>query len=109
MKLVMSTSALIGRRPMAVSRFCSHSGDGPFFTPRTRRSAKAGHSDGVVAEIERHRDRAGELRRRPASIARVVERADAGGGEVARDAVDAGAVGRFGVRLISITGSSSPA
>ena len=47
MKLVMSTSALIGRRPMAVSRFCSHSGDGPFFTPRTRRSANAGQSDGV--------------------------------------------------------------
>ena len=48
MKLVMSTSALIGRRPIAFSRFCSHSGDGPFFTPRTRRSANAGQSDGVA-------------------------------------------------------------
>ena len=41
-KFVISTSALIGRSPIAISRFCSQSGDGPFFTPRTRRSAKAG-------------------------------------------------------------------
>jgi hypothetical protein len=33
-KLVMSTSAEIGRSPIAVSRSCSHCGDGPFFTPR---------------------------------------------------------------------------
>ena len=30
----MSTSAEIGRSPMARSRSCSHSGEGPFFTPR---------------------------------------------------------------------------
>src|SRR5258708_5711176 len=42
MKLVISTSALIGRSPIEVRRFCSHSGDGPFLTPRTSRSAKPG-------------------------------------------------------------------
>src|SRR5450756_2615842 len=44
MMLVISTSALIGRSPIEVSRFCSQSGDGPFLTPRTRRKAKPGHS-----------------------------------------------------------------
>src|ERR1700689_1167782 len=48
MEVGILTSALIGREPIAVSRFCSQSGDGPFLTPRTRRSAKAGHNDGVV-------------------------------------------------------------
>src|SRR3977135_3648955 len=46
MKLVMSTSALIGRRPIAMSRRCSQSGEGPFFTPRTIRRAKAGQREG---------------------------------------------------------------
>ena len=32
---------------MAESRRCSQAGEGPFFTPRTRRSANAGQSDGV--------------------------------------------------------------
>jgi hypothetical protein len=32
------------RRPMAVSRSCSQSGDGPFFTPRISRPAKTGTS-----------------------------------------------------------------
>jgi hypothetical protein len=44
MKLVMSTRALIGLRPMELSRRCSQSGDGPLRTPRTSRSAKAGQS-----------------------------------------------------------------
>src|SRR5674476_1500680 len=48
MKLVMSTSALIGRRPIAVSRFCSQSGEGPFLTSLTRRRPKAGQSEGVA-------------------------------------------------------------
>ena len=91
----MSTSALIGRSPIAVSRFCSQAGDGPFLTPRTRRSANAGQSDGDGAEVELDRDRAGELaldRLRRA----LLEGADVGGGEIARDAVDAGAVGAVG-------------
>ena len=45
-RLVMSTSALMGRKPIARRRRCNHSGEGPFFTPRTSRSAKAGQSDG---------------------------------------------------------------
>ena len=88
MKLVISTSALIGRRPIEVRRFCSHSGDGPFFTPRTRRSAKPGHSDGV---FHRHLHRAGEFALDRLD-GRILEAAHVGGGEVARDAVDAGAV-----------------
>src|SRR5438105_15713670 len=42
MKLVISTSALIDRKPIDARRFCSHSGDGPFLTPRTSRKAKPG-------------------------------------------------------------------
>ena len=37
-KLVTSTTLLIGRRPMAVSRCCSHAGLGPTVTPRTTRA-----------------------------------------------------------------------
>ena len=91
MKLVMSTSALIGRRPIAVSRFCSQSGDGPFLTPRTRRSAKAGHSDGVWPKSSVTVTGQGNS---PLTGfgARSLKRAEVGGGEIARDAVDAGAV-----------------
>ena len=39
----------------------------------------------------------------------ILERAEAGGGEIARDAVTPVQSGRFGVRLMSITGSSRPA
>ena len=87
----MSTSALIGRRPIAFSRRCSHSGDGPFFTPRTRRSAKAGQSDGVAPKSSVTATGQGNS---PFTglIARVLELAHVGGGEIARDAVHAGAV-----------------
>ena len=88
MKLVISTSALIGRKPIAVSRFCSQAGDGPFLTPRTRRSAKAGHSSGVAIL---HRDRAGELALDRLD-GRILELAHVGGGKIAGDAVHAGAV-----------------
>jgi hypothetical protein len=50
-KLVISTSAEIGRSPMARSRSCSHCGDGPFFTPRIRRPAKCGAPSRVSASI----------------------------------------------------------
>src|SRR5436305_10151340 len=53
MKLVISTRALIGRRPIAVSLRCSHGGDGPLRTPRTRRSAKAGHSEAEEPKARR--------------------------------------------------------
>jgi hypothetical protein len=52
MKLVMSTSALIGRRPMEVRRRCSHSGEGPFLT-RAQDAAQPGHS--VVLNGDPHR------------------------------------------------------
>ena len=42
MKLVISTRAEIGRNPMAFNWSWSHCGEGPFFTPRTTRAAKAG-------------------------------------------------------------------
>ena len=89
----MSTSALIGRRPIARRRFCIHSGEAPLLTPRTRRSAKAGQRCASLGgEIERDgrraveapRDRRGRLR---------LQRAEAGGGEIAGDAGDAGRVG----------------
>ena len=86
----MSTSALIGRSPMAISRCCSHFGDGPFFTPRTSRSAKPGQSSGAV---DRHLDRAVALARRPARSAAVFSVPRPARREVARDAVDAGRVG----------------
>ena len=101
MRLVTSTSAEIGRRPTAFSRSCSHLGDGPFFTPRIRRPANIGH---------------GVLRRRPGNSRRdlvsgdgnlpgtgatspFLQTAEAGGGQIARDAVDArriAAIGRDG-------------
>src|SRR5271167_2629602 len=87
MKLVISTSALIGRSPIAASRRCSHSGLGPFLTPRTRRSAKPRHNDGVVPKSSR--TGAGTLHR---LYRNVLQCAHVGSGEVARDAVDAGAI-----------------
>ena len=94
----MSTSALIGRSPIAVRRFCSHSGDGPFFTPRTRRKREGGAERRRRAEIERHLHRAGE--RALHRLRRVLlELADVGRAEIARDAVHAGAIGAVGRQI----------
>ncbi len=41
---MMSTSALMGRKPIAFSRVRSQSGLGPFVTLRTRRPAKTGQA-----------------------------------------------------------------
>ena len=38
----MSTSAEMGRSPIAFSRACSHSGEGPFLTRRITRPANSG-------------------------------------------------------------------
>ena len=101
----MSTSALIGRSPIAVSRCCSHAGDGPFFTPRTRRSAKPGHRSGLsIFTATGHGNApftgfgAGSMNFPMSAAAR-------------SRAMPCTPVqsGRFGVRLISITGSPSPA
>ena len=52
MKLVISTNALIGRRPMAIKRSASHLGLGPFLTPLIKRPAKAGQASGASILIE---------------------------------------------------------
>ena len=85
----MSTSALIGRKPMAISRCCSHFGDGPFLTPFTRRSAKPGQSSGAsivtltgVSPLPLIASTGARLQ--PAKPARR---------QIAGDAVDAGRVG----------------
>ena len=84
----MSTSALIGRSPIEVSRFCSHSGDGPFLTPRTSRSAKPGHSAASSTVTFTGQGNSPLI----GLIAGILELAHVGGGEIARDAVHAGAV-----------------
>ena len=109
MKLVMSTSALIGRSPIAVSRFCSQSGDGPFFTPRTSRSAKAGQSDGVAPKSSVTATGQGTValhRLRRVLSMNVPMSAAARSRAMPCTPVQSG---RLGVSLISITGSSSPA
>ena len=95
----MSTSALIGRSPIAVE---------PPLQPFRRRAVldaahqpqrEAAAERGRRAEVERHLHRAGKRRRPPASIGRVLELAHVGGREIARDAVHAGAVGPVGREL----------
>ena len=104
----MSTSALIGRSPMAVSRRCSHSGEGPLRTSLTSRSAKPRQSDSVApkssltvighAKLPSTGLIAGSLNVPTLAAAR-------------SRAMPCTPVqsGRFGVRLISMTGSSRPA
>ena len=93
----------------ASRRFCSQSGDGPFLTPRTSRSAKAGQSGWRLAEVE--------LAPRPG---RGIRPSTGFGVRSLNVPMSAAArsrampltpvqSGRFGVRLISITGSSRPA
>ena len=88
MKLVMSTSALIGRSPIEVRRFCSHSGDGPFLTPRTSRSAKPGHSVASSTVTFTGQGNSPLIGLMAGSLNLPMSAAD----EIARDAVHAGAV-----------------
>jgi hypothetical protein len=54
----MSTSAEIGRRPIAVRRSCSHCGLGPFFTPRMWRPTKSGQAlRRIGRQVEAHGER----------------------------------------------------
>src|SRR5215470_14097490 len=102
----MSTSALIGRSPIAVRRRCIHSGDGPFLTPRTSLKAKAGHSDGVdpnssfTCTGQGNSPFTGLIAASLNLPMSAAERSRA----MPCTAVQSP---RFGVRLISITGSSS--
>ena len=50
----------MGRSPIAVSRFCSQSGDGPFLTPLHQPQAEGRAQRRRLSEIERDFDRAGE-------------------------------------------------
>ncbi len=80
-KLVMSTSALIGRRPMERSRRCSQSGLGPFRTPRTVRPSTQRQAGRVDAPADRGGEPAPHRRRRPGR-----QRAQPGGRQVPRHA-----------------------
>src|SRR5262245_54027384 len=108
MKLVMSTSALIGRSPIAVSRFCNQSGEDPFLTPRTRRSPKAGHSDGVLPKSSVTFIGQGKEPFTGLGILSLKAPTEAAPRSRAMPATPVQS-GRLGVRLISITGSARPA
>ena len=87
-KLVMSTSVLIGRRPIDVSRSCSHCGLGPLRRLRMVRPRIQGQASGQSI-CQR-----GPPRNAGAIFARLprLQRADAGGGKIARDAAHREAV-----------------
>ena len=105
MKLVISTSALIGRNPIEVSRFCSHSGDGPFLTPRTNRSAKPGHSVASSTVTVTGQGNSPLIGRIPGSLNLPMSAAERSRAMPCTPVQSC----RFGVRLISIMGSPSPA
>ncbi len=105
MKLVMSTSALIGRRPIEVRRFCSHSGDGPFLTPRTSRSAKPGHSLASSTVTFTGQGNSPLIGLIAGSLNLPMSAADRSRAMPCTPVQSC----RLGVRLISITGSPSPA
>ena len=96
-RLVTSTSAEIGRRPIDFRRSCTHLGDGPFFTPRIRRPANIGQAFAASGgKFERDRLRATGICPRPAVTVAVLQPAQARRRQIARDAVDAGAVAAIG-------------
>ena len=90
---------------MAVSRFCSQSGEGPFLTPLTRRRPKAGHSSGASILTFTGQGNVpftglgGRSLKSPIGVA---PRSRA----MPLTPLQSG---RLGVRLISITGSLTPA
>ena len=89
----MSTTLLIGRWPAAVRRCLSHSGDGPIFTSSNTRAVKRRQISGSMSTLQWS-----SARSLPAGLGVGVGRVDrqrvAGDGvHLARDAVDAEAVG----------------
>ena len=104
-KLVTSTSRLIGLSPIERSRACSHSGLGPFATPRTVRPSTHGHASRSVIS-----QRSGEGNRPstgPGAQSRSVPSPAAARSRATPRTLSASP--RFGVTAISITGSSIPA
>ena len=89
----MSTSALIGLRPIARSRFCIHSGEGPLVDAADETQGEGRAEMPVLGrEIETHAGRAIErafirFRRRR------LELSESRRGEIARDSRDPGGVG----------------
>ena len=104
----MSTSALIGRSPIAVSRFCSQSGEGPFLTPLTSRRPKAGHSDGVWPKSSVTLTGQGNVPFTGFGILSLNTPMEVAPRSRAMPLTPLQS-GRLGVRLISITGSLTPA
>ena len=93
---------------MALSRFCSHSGDGPFLTPRTRRSANAGHSGWVWPKSSFTDTGQGNSPLTGFGVRSLNVPMSAAARSRAMPLTPVQS-GRFGVRLMSITASSRPA
>ncbi len=86
----------MGLRPIARSRSCTHLGEGPFFTLRIKRPANSGQAFAVSG---------GKLSATVFGLAKLpgtgmhglaLERPETGGGQIARNAVDGGAVAAIG-------------
>ena len=93
---------------MARSRFCIQAGLGPFFTPRTRRSAKPGQS-ALSAPSKSSMTLTGvspSTLKEGAGLTLSVPMPDAARSR-AMPKIEVQS-GRLGVRLISMTGSSMP-
>ena len=95
----MSTSALIGRRPIAFSRACIQSGDGPFFTPRTRRSANSGARCASSAAKSSVTSTGQGNTPGTASTAVTFKLTKTSRRKIARDAVHAGRIGTVGRQI----------
>ncbi len=87
---------------MAVSRCCSHCGDGPFRTPRITRPAKTGHSSGASSVTETG------LLKAPATgaISGVVSLPSPAAARSRAMPATPSQSGRFGVTSKSMTGSA---
>ena len=95
----MSTSAEIGRSPIALSRCCSQAGLGPLRTPRITRPTNSGQA------LPSPSGKSSAIATPAPAVARdwrevaAAQPAQAGGGEIARDAGDAEAVAAVGGEL----------
>ena len=104
----MSTSALIGRSPIAVSRRCSQSGEGPFLHAAHEPQREAGQSEGVVPKSSVTETGQGNAPCTGLIGASLNLPMSAAARSRAMPCTPVQS-GRLGVRLISITGSSRPA
>ena len=98
----------MGRKPIAISWRCSHGGEGPFLTPLTSRSAKPRQSEGVAPKSSATDTGQGNSPLTGLIALSFKVPMSAAARSRAMPCTPAQS-GRFGVRLISITGSSRPA